>query len=160
MAVRGGLAVASGELRRFQANVNGAGLRYLVTQSLATATWTPIQFNVNYWGMPSVFNQATNATTFTATVSGLYLATLTGLSFAANGTGNWRVAGIFVNGQEIVRQNTSPLPSTLVPFLCVSAVLSLSKGAAVTFQAYQDSGAALNINVLAPYAIGSLVLIG
>lgn len=112
------------------------------TQSVANNTWTAVacdQTNVDRMGGASGA-----ATEFAATRSGLYVATF-GAEFASSATG---VRGVRVKRQGSVlpgSQHTQSALSGTTTQITTSIPVLLNKGDALTFEAFQDSGGALNL---------------
>ena len=120
-----------------------------VAQSIPNNAFTSVTFDTARWDVgPSVHWSAATSTRLTCQVAGTYA--ITGhLTFAAAAGGTQRYAVLLLNGATYIG-NSGVTGATVVtgPTVrnSVTSVYRLNVGDYVELQAFQDSGAALNVN--------------
>jgi len=121
--------------------------RQSVAQSLTSAVFAPVTFDLedvdNYSGHSTV----TNTSRYTAQVAGWYLCSGT-VAFTGNATGrrasDWMKNGSVLNGSQLA---SAPGVSTAVEIPAATMLITLGVGDYVEIGAYQESGGALNTDV-------------
>jgi hypothetical protein len=126
----------------------GADIRVRVfnsaTISIANSSWTLLTFNSERWDTDTMHSTVTNTGRLVATTAGLYV--ITGhVQFAANATGQ-RIIRILVNGVTMIALQGSPANPVAV-YMTVATTYNLAATDYVTLEAFQESGAALNVTV-------------
>jgi hypothetical protein len=129
------------------------GYRATSTQSIASATWTKIQFNAENYDEKSEFDSTTNYR-FTAKEDGYYQVNArTRYTITAAGANDYLGIAIYVNGTAYAYGNNlaigtsagnTDIYSNNAPN--VSDSIYLTAGQYIEIFTYQDSGAAMNIN--------------
>ncbi len=127
-------------------------------QSIPDAANTAISFDTNVTDIGPIHSTVTNPTRFTAPVAGLYLA-VGQVCFAASVAGTFRQIAIFYGGSI-----PTPLGITTIPPNAASTAINvtmpmmMAANDYIEFEAYQDSGGALN--TVAAFTFGSLTYLG
>lgn len=125
--------------------------RQTVAQTLSTATWTAITFDVEDADSPvGQHSTASNTDRYTALYTGLYAAS-GGVSFAGNATerrgARWTLNGTVINGSSslIYAGGANPI---VVPAQGITVALTAAD--ILRLEGYQQSGGNLNTSVTAP----------
>jgi len=126
-------------------------------QSIPNNTATPVTMDA----VDTDTGGIVSGSKFTAPVKGLYLV-VGQVGFAGSAAGTFRRSAIYVNGAiPIPFPFSINLPSAVFNVIPVSAIRMMDKGDFCEFNAFQDSGGALNTLVFGPafYCWGSLWLL-
>lgn len=130
------------------------GLAYnSVVQSIPNSAWTTLTFDTNYYSAPPTIHSTTvNTSRFTANSGGDWL-TMGNVMFAASGAGGLRGLRVLVNGATTTPgiYSYSAPSSTFQTTASVAVWGNLNPNDYVEFQAFQDSGGALNTVALDYY---------
>lgn len=115
-------------------------------QSIATATWTPVQFDVTVEDLNSMHDSVTNTTRITAVRTGVYYFTA-GIVWSTNSTGA-RGLAFLINGSTATYHSGIVVPSmsSVGVYLTTTLTVRLAAGDYVEAAAYQSSGASLALN--------------
>jgi hypothetical protein len=114
-------------------------------QTINDSTWTSIDFPVNLTDNTGLHSAVSNVDTIIIKVPGTY-SVMSRVQFSANATGSRRLR-LMVNGSESSRtQVVQPAASTVMTVQS-EGLIRLSAGDAVRVEAYQTSGAPLQLNL-------------
>lgn len=122
----------------------GARVSNSTDTSVPNSTWTALPFNTEAFDTGALHDTVTNPERFTAPRTGYYL--LNGIAqFAAN-SGGLRELALFKNGSlEVYLQSVTASSATDQPVIGSATIVHLAAGDYVTLNAYQSTGAALNV---------------
>ena len=123
-------------------------------QSIPNTAWTALVFDEEVRDDGGLFAPAAPSR-MTAPIAGWYTAS-GGLEFVSNATGAARFAAIYKNGipgvgRRMAAQSAPVNASGFTPRVMLAIVLYLSAGEFIEFYAYQDTGAALLVNIAADF---------
>ena len=126
-----------------------ARVYHSMTQSLTTATQTALSFDSERWDTDTIHDNSTNNSRLTCKTAGLYLIIgQVGYAFSATGV---RQTSIRLNGVTYLAAiaTQAPTTGTFPARHIVSTTYPLAVNDYVEVMAYQESGGALNTEVLA-----------
>lgn len=111
-----------------------------VNQSIPNNAWTPLTVvQLAHRNLPGT-------SSWTPTISGLYLV-MGRLRWSGGSAGLWRAARITVAGTAVNGSEQYEAPSGNGVYTQVVQIVPVTSGQAITVQALQDSGAALDVNI-------------
>jgi len=114
--------------------------------SIPNNSLTDLTFNSERYDTDTIHSTGTNTNRLTCQTAGKYLI-VGNVRFAANGNADRRVAILLNNATYIAWAASEPNPTLETAFI-VTTIYDLSVGNYVTLQAYQNTGGALNVEVV------------
>ncbi|WP_342471649.1 phage tail protein [Metasolibacillus sp. FSL H7-0170] len=117
--------------------------RSTLTQSIPSASWTDLVFNMYDNTHEGMFTPSSTSTTITIIEDGVYLI-VGNISYQISATQGIAGLRVFLNNTDSLASVVNYLPQDRPVDINVTALVSLKAGDTLKLQAYQTSGVALN----------------
>lgn len=150
----GGQTVGQSQLQNLTNAVNvllnppRVGLIQNTTQTIATATWTAVAFDTEFWDTDNMHSTTSNTSRVTATTAGMYL---------VNGALSWTAPAAGQILRAAIRQNGASFLPTIMTTegvnnqVNVSVTAQMNAGDYLELMAYQSTGANLALTTSGGY---------